>query len=130
MKKQERKLTMDYRTMVNPTYLTAKSTLFMLAGMGNDDAKRVIAALGTQDILTQRDSKKQGSALPETEVKALMTGASLAIKSRYEALSRLIRTEGTKGLMDIACVPSAAMTLFASSFPIPASMKSVLFAVR
>ena len=103
MKKQERKHAMDYRTMVNPTYLTAKSTLFMLAGMGNDDAKRVIAALGTQDILTQRDSKKQGPALPETEVKALMTGASLAIKSRYEALSRLIRTEGTKGLMDIAC---------------------------
>ena len=30
---------MDYRAMVNPTYLTAKSTLFMLAGAGNEDEK-------------------------------------------------------------------------------------------
>jgi hypothetical protein len=40
---------MDYRAMVNPTYLTAKSTLFMLAGAGYEDAKRIIGALGTQD---------------------------------------------------------------------------------
>ena len=39
---------MDYRTMVNPTYLTAKSTVFMLAVAGNEDAKRMIAGLGLQ----------------------------------------------------------------------------------
>ena len=37
---------MDYRTMVNPTYLTAKSTVFMLAIAGNEDAKRMIAGDG------------------------------------------------------------------------------------
>ena len=92
---------MDYRTMVNPTYLTAKSTLFMLAGMGNEDARKVIAALGTQDVLTGR--KEQKSSMPEEEARALMAGASLAVKARYEALSRFMRTEGTAGLLDIAC---------------------------
>ena len=47
---------MDYRTMVNPTYLTAKSTVFMLAIAGNEDAKRIVAGLGLQETLSKRDS--------------------------------------------------------------------------
>ena len=58
---------MDYRSMVNPTYLTAKSTLFMLAGAGNEDAKRVIAALGTQNELEQNRQKENGQKLPMPE---------------------------------------------------------------
>ena len=81
---------MDYRAMVNPTYLTAKSTLYMLAGAGNEDAKSVIAALGTQNELVQNRQKQNGQKLPmpESEVKALMAGTSLAVEARYEALSR------------------------------------------
>lgn len=30
---------MDYRAMVNPTYITAKTSLFLLAGAGNEDAR-------------------------------------------------------------------------------------------
>lgn len=37
---------MDYRSMVNPTYLTAKNTLYMLAGAGNEDAKKVDRRFG------------------------------------------------------------------------------------
>lgn len=72
---------MDYRSMVNPTYLTAKSTLYMLAGAGNEDAKRVIAALGAQDELVQNRQNKNGQKLPmpESDVKALMAGTSLAV---------------------------------------------------
>lgn len=96
---------MDYRSMVNPTYLTAKSTLYMLAGAGNEDAKSVIAALGAQDELVQNRQKQNGQKLPmpESDVKALMAGASLAVEARYEALSRYMRREGCKALMDIAC---------------------------
>lgn len=49
---------MDMRSAVNPTYLTAKSTLLMLAGAGSDDAKRMIGALGTRDDLTRNRDKK------------------------------------------------------------------------
>ncbi len=42
---------MDYRSMVNPTYLTAKTTLFMLAGAGDEDAKKMIELLGTKNEL-------------------------------------------------------------------------------
>jgi hypothetical protein len=49
---------MDKRSAVNPTYLTAKSTLLMLAGAGSDDAKRMIGALGTRDDLTRNRDKK------------------------------------------------------------------------
>ena len=51
---------MDYRAMVNPTYLTAKSTLFMLAGAGYEDAKRIIGALGTQDEMRKNAAKDNG----------------------------------------------------------------------
>ena len=62
---------MDYRAMVNPTYLTAKSTLLMLAGVGNEDAKRVISALNIQDELSQ-NARGKSLPIPEDELKALM----------------------------------------------------------
>lgn len=95
---------MDYRSLVNPTYLTAKSTLLMLAGAGNEDAKKMIAALGTQDDVT-RNAQKNGSRqiISESELKALMAGTSLAVEARYAALSRFMRTEGYTNLLDIAC---------------------------
>jgi len=96
---------MDYRTMVNPTYLTAKSTLFMLAGAGNEDAQRIIGALGIQNEITQNSRKNNGGkpSMPEAELKALMVGTSTAIEARYEALSRYLRKEGYTNLLDIAC---------------------------
>lgn len=95
---------MDYRSLVNPTYLTAKSTLLMLAGAGNDDAKKMIAALGTQDDVS-RNAQKSGSRqiISENELRALMAGASLAVEARYAALSRFMKTEGYTNLLDIAC---------------------------
>ena len=93
---------MDYRSMVNPTYLTAKSTLYMLAGAGNEDAKKVIATLGTQDEMVRKDNGRK-SPMPESEVKALMSGTSLAVEARYEALSRYMQRENCESLLDIAC---------------------------
>ncbi|MBQ6482901.1 MAG: STAS domain-containing protein [Anaerolineaceae bacterium] len=95
---------MDYRSLVNPTYLTAKSTLLMLAGAGNEDAKKMIAALGTQDDVS-RNAQKNGSRqiISESELKALMAGSSLAVEARYAALSRFMKTEGYTNLLDIAC---------------------------
>ena len=92
---------MDYRTMVNPTYLTAKSTVFMLAVAGNEDAKRMIAGLGLNDSLTKKDPSDQ--SIPEAEAKALMTGVTVAIEARYAALSRMLKHDGYKNLLDVAC---------------------------
>lgn len=50
--------------MVNPTYLTAKSTLYMLADAGMRRQKKVIAALGTQNELVQNRRKENGEKLP------------------------------------------------------------------
>ena len=96
---------MDYRAMVNPTYVTAKTTLFMLAGAENEDARRMIGALGTQDELSQNMRKDNGGKLsmPEAELNALKTGSSAAIEARYEALSHYLRKEGYTNLLDIAC---------------------------
>lgn len=94
---------MDYRSMVNPTYLTAKSTLFMLASAGNEDAKGIIGALGTQDELVKNNRKVNQSPLTPEQRKALMAGASLAVEARYASLSRYIRDHGYVNLLDIAC---------------------------
>lgn len=91
--------------MVNPTYLTAKSTLFMLASADNEDAKRIIGLLGTQDELTQNSKKNNQGRLPisETDMKALLAGSSSAVEARYEGLSRYLRAEDYSNLLDIAC---------------------------
>ena len=66
---------MDYRAMVNPTYITAKTSLFLLAGAGNEDARGMIEALGTQDDLSRNMSKDNGGkpSIPEAELKAILT---------------------------------------------------------
>ena len=92
---------MDYRTMVNPTYLTAKSTVFMLAIAGNEDAKRMIAGLGLEETLAKRDSSD--TLVSEADAKALMTGVTVAIEARYAALSRTLKNDGWKNLLDVAC---------------------------
>lgn len=92
---------MDYRTMVNPTYLTAKSTVFLLAVAGNEDAKRMIAGLGLEDALSRRDPSD--TLVSENDAKALMTGVAVAIEARYAALSRTLKTDGCKNLLDVAC---------------------------
>ena len=92
---------MDYRTMVNPTYLTAKSTVFMLAVAGNEDAKRMIAGLDLQETLSKRDPSD--TLMSEADAKALMTGVTAPIEARYAALSRILKNDGYKNLLDIAC---------------------------
>ncbi|HAG68886.1 MAG TPA: hypothetical protein DCL38_02815 [Lachnospiraceae bacterium] len=95
---------MDYKSMVNPTYYTAKSTLFMLAGADNNDAKKMIGILNTQnDIQRNNEASNQTVTMSEEDKKALMTGASLAVEARYAALSRYMKAEGCKNLLDIAC---------------------------
>ena len=92
---------MYYRTMVNPTYLTAKSTVFLLAVAGNEDAKRMIAGLGLEDALSRRDPSD--TLVSEADAKALMTGVAVAIEARYAALSRTLKNDGCKNLLDVAC---------------------------
>lgn len=92
---------MDYRTTVNPTYLTAKSTVFMLAVAGNEDAKRMIAGLGLHDSLTKKDPSD--NLVSEADAKALMAGVTVAIEARYAALSRTLKNDGYKNLLDVAC---------------------------
>jgi anti-anti-sigma factor len=87
--------------MVNPTYLTAKSTVFLLAVAGNEDAKRMIAGLGLEDSLAKRDPSD--TLVSEADAKALMTGVAVAIEARYAALSRTLKNDGCKNLLDIAC---------------------------
>ena len=96
---------MDYRSMVNPTFVTAKSTLYMLAAAGNDDAKQVIESLGTQDVMSadSRKNEEDKSPMSEADRNAFLAGVTLAVEARYAALSHFISANGVKNLLDIAC---------------------------
>ena len=74
--------------MVNPTFLTAKSTLYMLAAAGNEDAKKVIEALGTQDVMSADSKKNEGEKSPmsEADSNAFLAGVTLAVEARYAAM--------------------------------------------
>ena len=96
---------MDYRTMVNPTFLTARSTLLMLAAAGNEDAGKISAVLGTRDdLINNGRAKNRGKGLlPEAEFKAVMAGVTVSVEARYEAVSHFLRKGGFSNLLDIAC---------------------------
>lgn len=91
--------------MVNPTYLTAKTTLYFLAGAGNQDARKMIAELDVQDEITQKNQRENSGQpnMPEEEKKALLAGSSLAVVARYEKLSHYLQEEDCRNLLDIAC---------------------------
>ena len=91
----------DYRTMVNPTFITAKTTIYMLAVTGNEDAKKMIAGLNLQETLTILE--RENSPIPEADRQALMAGAVTAVEARYAAVSRLLKSREWNGLLDIAC---------------------------
>ena len=96
---------MDYRSMVNPTYLTAKTTLYFLGEAGNQDARKMMDELGIQDEIRQDHPEENGSQplISESEEKALLAGSALAVEARYERLSRYMRETGCRNLLDIAC---------------------------
>ena len=94
---------MDYRSMVNPTYLTAQSTLLMLAASGNADAQEFIREMGIQEGIQRNQDQSKPSPISEADRKALMVGASLAVEARYAAISRVLENEGYKSVLDIAC---------------------------
>lgn len=73
--------TLDYRSMVNPTYMTAQSTLLMLAASGNADAQEFIREMGIQDGIQRNQNQSKPSPISEADRKALMVGASLAAKA-------------------------------------------------
>ena len=76
---------MDYRTLVNPTHCTAKTTAIALSNTGNMDAQRMIADL---NIVSSDD-------IPEKE--------SNAIVARYTAVSKILDTGTYKCMLDIGC---------------------------
>ena len=93
---------MDYRTAVNPTYFTAQTTLFMLAGAGNADAREFIRDMEIRNTMEEK-GKDQKSPLSEADRNALKTGAALAVEARYAAISRLLSQGGYRNVLDIAC---------------------------
>ena len=96
---------MDLRAAVNPTFLTAQQTLFMLSAAGNEDAKRMIAELGiTNQFLKNDDGQDRGRYFfSEEEGKLLMTGVTLSIEGRYSAVSRELLSGNWRNMLDIAC---------------------------
>lgn len=94
---------MDYRTAVNPTYFTAQATVFMLAGAGNADAQEFIRDMGIHSTMEEGKKSSEKSPFPESEIKALKTGAALAVEARYAAISRLLEKGSYKNMLDIAC---------------------------
>ena len=87
---QREESALDYRSMVNPTYLTAQSTLLMLAASGNADAQEFIREMGIQDGIQRNQDQSKPSPISEADRKALMVGASLAVEARYAAISRVL----------------------------------------
>lgn len=68
---QRAESTLDYKSMVNPTYLTAQSTLLMLAASGNADAQEFIREMGIQEGIQRNQDQSKPSPISEADSRRL-----------------------------------------------------------
>lgn len=93
-----------YHEQVNPTYNTAQQTLHMLAAAGNKDAISYIQTMHIDNgLMASRNAVSGQTDISEDDAKRLMTGATLGIEARYEAITRLLAESGSQSVFDIAC---------------------------
>ena len=97
--------TSDIVKKINPTVLTAGSSLFASAAAGNPDSKLLAAEL-LKDILPEEGKNDALSSVTEkerNELEKLSKAFSLAILTRYRITNRLFEILKMTAFMDIGC---------------------------
>ena len=92
----------ELRELVNPVFNTAKSCVQLSAATGDEDAQRLLDALGFGPFGSHVSSKPVPEEIRE-QVKRLFPAYMILIESRFKSMNRLIERRGDRAVVDLPC---------------------------
>ena len=92
----------ELRELVNPVFNTAKSCVQLSAAVGDEDAQRLLDALGFPPFGTQMSKKPVPKELHE-QIKRMAPAYTILIETRFQAMNRLIEQKKDRQIADLPC---------------------------
>ena len=92
----------ELREIVNPVFNTAKACVQLDAATGDEDAKRLLDALGFESFGTNTSKKPIPEEMLE-QVKRLFPAYAILTESRFQAMNRLIEHMEDRQVVDLPC---------------------------
>ena len=92
----------ELRELVNPVFHTARSCVQLSAAVGDEDAQRLVEALGFEAFGTQT-SKRNVPKEMEEQVKRLFPAYTILIETRFQSMNRLIEQMADRVVVDLPC---------------------------
>ena len=95
-RQNEISVNLDMMARTNPIFNTAKTTLFLLASSGNEDAKILASELGLSFDTTQNANTNKTTA--DTFISAM-----IVLETRYRTMNILAEKSGCDSVVDLPC---------------------------
>ena len=95
-RQNEISVNLDVMKRANPIFNTAKTTIFLLASSGNDEAKMLVSELGLSFDSTQNANTNKTT--PDTFINTM-----IVIESRYRTMNELAEKNGCDVDIDLPC---------------------------
>ena len=92
----------ELREIVNPVFNTAKSCVQLVAAAGDEDAQRLLDALGFEPFGSQVAKRPVPPEMVE-QVKRLFPAYTILIESRFQAMNCLIDRMADRQIVDLPC---------------------------
>ena len=92
----------ELRELVNPVFNTAKACVQLDAAAGDEDAKRLLDALGFPPFGAQVSSKPMPEEL-QAQVRKLFPAYMILTETRFQAMNRLIAQMKDRQIADLPC---------------------------
>ena len=94
--------TQELRELVNPVFNTAKSCVQLDAAAGDEDAQRLLDALGFESFGSQVQKKPVPPEMVE-QVKKLFPAYTILVESRFQSMNRLVEHLNDRRVVDLPC---------------------------
>ena len=92
----------ELRELVNPVFNTAKACVQLSAATGDEDAQRLLGALGFEAFGAQATNKQVPKEMHE-QVRKLFPAYTILIESRFKSMNRLIERREDCVIVDLPC---------------------------
>ena len=92
----------DLRELVNPVFNTAKSCVQLDAAAGDEDAQRLLDALGFEPFGAQMSKKPVPQEMVE-KVKKLFPAYMILLETRFQSVNRLVESRKDCTIFDLPC---------------------------
>ncbi|HAM14289.1 MAG TPA: hypothetical protein DCP91_00185 [Eggerthellaceae bacterium] len=92
----------DVRELVNPVFNTAKSCVQLSSAAGDEDAQRLLDALGFPAFGAQMAKKPVPQEMAD-QVKRLFPAYMILIETRFQSINRLVERMENRSIVDLPC---------------------------